>query len=100
MQLSNKERKYRCKIIAENHLKKDVQRHLDQYIKMKSLTYKKLYLNSNLLHSMLVQYSLIKLSHATKNLATSCVRATNSLKTLSASFASLGEYEKCKQLKR
>lgn len=33
MKLSNKEQKYRSKIISENHLKKDAQRYLDQYAK-------------------------------------------------------------------
>lgn len=98
--LSNKECKYRSKIIAENHLKKDGQRYLDQYIKKKSLTYKTLYLNYGFLHSMLVQYSLSKLSNAMKGFGDSCAKAASSMQVLSASLRPLGDYEKCRQLKR
>lgn len=104
-QLSKKERKYRFKIIAENHLKKDEQRYIDYYItKNKSnfinLTYKYLYLNYGLLHRILVQYKLSKLSNTMKSMGNAIQKATESTKILSASFASLGEYAKCKQLKR
>lgn len=44
-QLSKREYKYRCKIIAENHLKKDYQAYLDSYVDSKWLTYKDVYLN-------------------------------------------------------
>lgn len=100
MRLSNKEREYRYKIISENHLKKDAQRYLDQYVKRKLLTYKTLYLNYGFLHSMLTQYSLSKLSKAMKGLGESCAKAANSFQVLTASLVPLGDYEKCKQLKR
>ncbi len=100
MQLSNKEREYRYKIIAENHLKKDGQKYLDQYVKRKLLTYKTLYLNYGFLHSMLAQYSLSKLSKVMKGLGESCAKAANSFQVLTASLVPLGDYEKCKQLKR
>lgn len=87
MQLSNKEREYRYKIIAENHLKKDGQRYLDQYVKTESLTYKKLYLNYGLLRSMLTQYSLSKLGNAMKGIGSSCEKAANAIQKLSASLA-------------
>ncbi len=44
-QLSKREYKYRCKIIAENHLKKELQKYLDSYVDSKWLTYKDVYLN-------------------------------------------------------
>lgn len=44
-QLSKREYKYRCKIIAENHLKKDCQVYLDSYVSEKRITYKDIYLN-------------------------------------------------------
>ena len=43
-QLSKREYKYRCKIIAENHLKKSDQRLLDAY---KKESYKDLYCDKN-----------------------------------------------------
>lgn len=43
-QLSKREYKYRCKIIAENHLKKSAQRFLDTY---KKESYKELYCDKN-----------------------------------------------------
>lgn len=99
-QLSRKEQKYRSKIIAENHLKKDGQRYLDQYVTSKLLTYKALYLDYGLRRSMLAQYSLSKFSDVMKHLGTSCTQATSSLQTLSASLTPLGDYEKCNRLKR
>ena len=86
MQLSSKERKYRNKIIAENHLKKEAQRYLDQYIKSKSLTYKSLYLNYGFLHSMLTQYSLNKLGNAMKNIGSSLQKATKAMMSLSTTL--------------
>lgn len=44
-QLSKREYKYRCKIIAENHLKKECQIYLSNYVDSKWLTYKDVYLN-------------------------------------------------------
>ena len=87
MQPSNKEREYRCKIIAENHLKKDGQRYLDRYVRNESLTYKTLYSNDDLLHSMIVRYNLSKLGNAMKYIGTSCVKAANALQGLAASLA-------------
>lgn len=98
--LSNKEQKYRYKIIAENHLKKDGQRYLDQCVKQPLITYKKLYLSHSLLHSMLIRYSFNKLALAMQGIGMSCAEATNSLQMLSASLRPLGDYEKCKHLKR
>lgn len=83
---SNKEQKYRSKIIAENHLKKDGQTYLDQYVKTELLTYKKLYLNYGLLHSMLTKYNLSKLSNAIKSVGTSCSQAANAFQKLTKSL--------------
>ena len=84
-----KERKYRSKIIAENQLKKDAQRYLDQYAKSESLTYKKIYLNYGLLHSMLVRYGLNKIGNAMKSIGTSCAKAANAFQSLAASLATI-----------
>ena len=88
-QLSNKERKYRSKIIAENHLKKDGQRYLDQYVNDLSLTYKTLYINYGELHSMLVRYGLNKLGIAMKDMGISYAKATKAFQSLSASLATI-----------
>lgn len=87
--LSNKESKYRSKIIAENHLKKDGQQYLDQYVKRKSLTYKRLYVNFGELHSMLNSYHLNKLSNAIKGLGTSYAQAASAVQTLATSLSTL-----------
>lgn len=89
MQLSNKERIYRYKIIAENHFKKDEQRYLDQYVKSKLLTYKRLYLNYGLLHSMLTSYRLRKLSNAMEGFGSSCQKAVNALQKLTVILATI-----------
>ena len=83
-QLSNKERKYRNKIIAENHLKKDAQKYIDFYIAennahLINLTYKRLYSDYGLLHSILIKYNFSKLNNAIKNMGESCVKAGKAL---------------------
>lgn len=84
-----KERKYRSKIIAENHLKKDAQRYLDKYAKSEMLTYKKIYLNYGLIHNMLVRYGLSKLGNALKDVGVSCTQAASALQKLKASLATI-----------
>lgn len=103
--LSNIERKYRSKIIAEHHLKKDAQRYIDFYVVKNNdnsinLTYKYLYFNYGLLRSILTRYNLSKLNSAFQGLGRACAKATNSMTVLAASFRELGDYEKCKYLKR
>ena len=104
-QLSHKERDYRCKIIAENHLKKDTQRYIDFYVAENklyqiSLTYKYLYFNYGLLHSILVKYNLSKLNYAMKGIGTSCAKVANSLTIFATSLRSLGDYEKTKFIEK
>lgn len=91
-QLSNKERIYRYKIIAENHFKKDEQRYLDFYVAENkahsiNLTYKQLYFEYGLLRSMLVKYGFSKLGNALKNVGISCTQATSAFKNLTASLS-------------
>lgn len=45
-QLSKREYKYRCKIIAENHLKKERQQLLDKNMKELGISYKLVYLDT------------------------------------------------------
>ena len=83
-QLSNKERKYRNKIIAENHFKKDMQRYLDFWVAENrihsiNLTYKYIYFNYGLLHSFLVKYNLGKLSKAMKDVGCAAKEVGNTL---------------------
>ena len=55
-QLSKREYKYRCKIIAENHLKKECQKYLDDYITEKGITYKDAYSDEITRFSWLTAY--------------------------------------------
>lgn len=92
--MTTKERKYRSKIIAENHLKKDAQRYIDFYVAENNsysinLTYKHLYFNYGLLHSALTKYNLSKLNNAMKDMGTSCVKVANAFKTLAASLTTI-----------
>lgn len=92
--ITTKEREFRCKIIAENHLKKDAQKYIDFYVAENrshsiNLTYKRLYLDDGLLHSILVKYNLSKLSNALKDVGASCVKAANTLKQAMATFNKL-----------
>ena len=94
MKLSNKEQKYRSKIIAENHLKKDAQKYLDFYVAENkthsiNLTYKRLYFEYGLLHSILVKYNFSKLNNAMKDMGTSCAKASNALRGLASSLATI-----------
>ena len=92
MKLSNKEQKYRSKIISENHLKKDIQKYLDFYVSENkahsiNLTYKRLYFEHGLLRSVLVKYGFSKLSNALKDVGISCTQATSAFKNLTASLS-------------
>lgn len=90
--MTTKERIYRSKIIAENHFKKDMQRYLDFYVAENNahsinLTYKYIYLNYGLLHSILVKYNLSKLSNAMRSIGASCTKAANEFQKLTASLS-------------
>lgn len=85
MQLSNKERKYRNKIMCENHLKKDAQKYIDSYV-AENNTYKNLYLNSSLLHDILLLYRLSKVGDALKDFGMSCAQATNAVRKFATSL--------------
>lgn len=63
-QLSKREYKYRCKIIAENHLKKECQMYLGNYVITKGIAYKEIYLDEALLHRMLTCYSFWRVGKA------------------------------------
>lgn len=63
-QLSKREYKYRCKIIAENHLKKYYQAYLDSYVDSKWLTYKDVYLNKVVLLRIKAAYNFQSASKA------------------------------------
>ena len=63
-QLSKREYKYKCKIIAENHLKKEFQEYLDSYVDSKWLTYKDVYLNKAVLLRIKAAYNFQSASKA------------------------------------
>lgn len=76
-QLSKREYKYRCKIIAENHLKKECQMYLGNYVITEGLTYKKIYLDEALLHRMLTNYSFWQVGKAVYKAGVSAKQAAN-----------------------
>lgn len=63
-QLSKREYKYRCKIIAENHLKKELQKYLDSYVESEWITYKDIYLNKAILLRIKAAYNFQSASKA------------------------------------
>ncbi len=84
MKLSNKEREYRYKIIAENHFKKDEQRYLDFWVAENrthsiNLTYKYIYFNYGLLHRFLIKYNFSKLGKAIKEVGYAAKEMGNTL---------------------
>ena len=96
--LSNKEREYRSKIIAENHLKKDAQKYLDFYVEENNshsikLTYKHLYFEYGLLHSILVKYNFSKLNNAIKNVGFAAKKVANSLSKALSTFSAFSEFD-------
>ena len=76
-QLSKREYKYRCKIIAENHLKKECQMYLGNYVITEGLTYKEIYLDEALLHRMLTNYSFWQVGKAVYKAGVSAKQAAN-----------------------
>ena len=76
-QLSKREYKYRCKIIAENHLKKEYQAYLDEQIQVKGITYKVLYFDPMRLQSILSVVAFKKCSDAIRRMSISTKQATD-----------------------
>lgn len=84
-QLSNKEREYRSKIIAENHLNKKAQKYLDKYKSSKNLTYKEIYMSYALLSDIAFRLYFVninKLNEAVRNFGTTIEQATSGFKNL------------------
>lgn len=76
-QLSKREYKYRCKIIAENHLKKDYQKYLDDQVQVKDITYKVLYFDPMRLQSILSVVAFRKCSDAIRRMSVSTKQASD-----------------------
>lgn len=76
-QLSKREYKYRCKIIAENHLKKECQMYLSNYVITEGLTYKEIYVDESLLHRMLTNYNFWQVGKAVYKAGVSAKQAAN-----------------------
>ena len=76
-QLSKREYKYRCKIIAENHLKKELQKYLDSYVDSKWLTYKDVYLNKVVLLRIKAAYNFQSASKAMWKMGISAKEASD-----------------------
>ena len=81
-QLSKREYKYRCKIIAENHLKKEYQAYLDNYVDSKWLTYKDVYLNKVVLLRIKAAYNFQSASKAMCKAGVSAKQASDNFQHL------------------
>lgn len=81
-QLSKREYKYRCKIIAENHLKKECQAYLDSYVDSKWLTYKDVYLNKVVLLRIKAAYNFQSASKAMCKAGVSAKEASDNFQHL------------------
>ena len=81
-QLSKREYKYRCKIIAENHLKKEYQAYLDSYVDSKWLTYKDVYLNKVVLLRIKAAYNFQSASKAMCKAGVSAKQASDNFQHL------------------
>lgn len=79
-QLSKRESKYRCKIIAENHLKKSDQRFLDTY---KKESYKDLYFDKNKLAIFIFAVSVGNFSAGICQIGSSMAEATKAFNDMS-----------------
>lgn len=90
-QLSKREYKYRCKIIAENHLKKSAQRFLDAY---KKESYKELYCDKNKLAIFISTVSVRNFSIGICQIGSSATEATKAFndmaRVLQGVYDSLG----------
>lgn len=76
-QLPKREYKYRCKIVAENHLKKDYQMYLDEQIQVKGITYKVLYFDPMRLQSILSVVAFRKCIDAIRRMSVSTKQASD-----------------------
>ena len=76
-QLSKREYKYRCKIITENHLKKELQKYLDSYVDSKWITYKDVYLSKVILLRIKAAYNFQSASKAMWKAGTSAKEASD-----------------------
>ena len=76
-QLSKREYKYRCKIIAENHLKKDYQKYLDSHVDSMWFTYKDVYLNKVVLLRIKAAHNLQSASKAMRKAGISAKQASD-----------------------
>lgn len=87
-QLSKREYKYRCKIIAENHLKKEYQAYLDEQIQVKGITYKVLYFDPMRLQSILSVVAFKKCSDAIRRMSISTKQATDAFQNFAQTIKS------------
>ena len=83
--LSNKEYKYRSKIIAENHLKKRYQKGIDKYI---DCSYKELYYNKEKLKFLINTIAVNEMCEAIWRVGDSVKNTTNAFRKLSRALAS------------
>ncbi len=90
-QLSKREYKYRCKIIAENRLKKDYQQYLDEQVQIKGITYKILYFDPMRLRSILSVVAFRKVSDVIRKAGVSAKQAADSFQNFAVIANSVSE---------
>ena len=77
-QLSKREYKYRCKIIAENHLKKEYQAYLDRCIMNAFISYKEFYFDKERMLFLRAIQSVTKTSDVFNKLSLATKEANKS----------------------
>ena len=85
MQLSNKERQYRNKIITENHLKKRYQIDIDRYI---YCSYKELYYDKDKLNFLISAIATKEMCYAIWRVSDTAKNTANAFRSLSKALAS------------
>lgn len=91
-QLSKREYKYRCKIIAEYHLKKKDQKFLDIY---KKESYKDLYCDKNKLATFKTVMSVRKLTYGICQIGTNLKDASEAFNDMSKALQGMYEHFGC-----
>ena len=91
-QLSKREYKYRCKIIAEYHLKKKDQKFLDTY---KKESYKDLYCDKNKLATFKTIMSVRKLTYGICQIGTNLKDASEAFNDMSKALQGMYEHFGC-----
>ena len=78
--MTKKENKCKKKLIAENHLNKSQQLFLNNYIKLRCLSYSKVYYDKEILLAISVEYNFYMLTNSLKRVSISLHQAAENIK--------------------